>query len=234
MCTCNDPTSNARTARRETWNGRSFLIAPFVSLTEGVLSGSNGALLYLSEDIEANPGQWNGAPITVGHPLDPITNAPQSAADPEVRNRTQIGVVRKDRAANGKRTGGAYFDVERTKRLAPTVYQRLLNGQPISLSTGVHIDAELTPGTYNGREYRAIARNLRPDHLAILPDTKGACDFEAGCGVFLNQKPKGKVMEPQAVYGPRIDTDMYRGGRRAGRPIAAAGVELGHGFDSRI
>jgi hypothetical protein len=36
---------------------------------------------------------------------------------------------------------------------------------------------------FNGVKYEGIARNLRPDHLAILPDDKGACSLEDGCGV---------------------------------------------------
>jgi hypothetical protein len=37
-----------------------------------------------------------------------------------------------------------------------------------------------------GRQYVGIARNHRPDHLAILPDLKGSCSIADGAGLCRN------------------------------------------------
>ena len=60
------------------------------------------------------------------------------------------------------------------------------------MSTGLYVDRDETPGTCpkSGRPYDAVARNYRPDHLAILPDQRGACSNEDGCGIVMNEVPK--------------------------------------------
>jgi hypothetical protein len=63
----------------------------------------------------------------------------------------------------------------------------------MELSTGLYVDAELTPGDWKGEEYVAIARNLRSDHLAILPDKIGACSVADGAGLLRNEVRKGKM-----------------------------------------
>lgn len=175
--------------RRERYQGEDYLVAPFISLGPRVLNGSKGALYYPREEIEANPGVWNNIPLTLGHPTDPITNYPVSARDPEVLNRVQLGHVFKDRIDNGWRKGEAWFNIKRTQQLAPEVYASLNSNTPIELSTGLYTDNEESMGmTDNGQPYDYIARNYKPDHLAVLPNQKGACSIADGCGIMLNSK----------------------------------------------
>lgn len=59
-------------------------------------------------------------------------------------------------------------------------------GRPMELSTGLFTQNEPAPAgaTFNGRPYDYVARNYRPDHLAVLPDQIGACSLADGCGVL--------------------------------------------------
>lgn len=54
----------------------------------------------------------------------------------------------------------------------------------VELSTGLFTDNEVEAGTWNGEDFVAIARNYRPDHLAILPDKVGACSIKDGAGLL--------------------------------------------------
>ena len=71
------------------------------------------------------------------------------------------------------------------RRKRPALFADLAAGRKIELSTGLFTDNEpARPGaTHNGRAYGHVARAHRPDHLAILPDRRGACSVDDGCGV---------------------------------------------------
>jgi hypothetical protein len=209
MCTCNKPGFNAQMLRRETLNGVEYLVAPFVSLVEGVLHGSQGELFYPRDEIERLPGIWNHVPLVLDHPIG------MSARRPDVLENMGLGFVFNDKVEDGKRKGEAWFDVNKTKNLSPGVYSKLVSGQPIELSTGLYTSNEPTSGTHNGVSYTAIARNYIPDHLAVFePGTdKGACSVVAGCGVNVNATPQQKqqppapaprpipVPKPESIYG---------------------------------
>jgi hypothetical protein len=178
--------------RRETLHGRQYLVAPATILNPGVLNGSKGALYYPPEEVAKHPGMWNGMPLVVYHPTD-TKGHPVTARDPTVIRESGIGAVYQDSIArNGKRRVEAWFDEELTgqydQKLAPQhrMLPRLLRGEPIELSTGLWTDNKptrngLCPKT--GRAYTHTALNYRPDHIAILPDHKGACSVVDGCGV---------------------------------------------------
>jgi hypothetical protein len=63
----------------------------------------------------------------------------------------------------------------------------------MELSTGLFVDLENEQGKWKDKEYCAIARNIRPDHLALLPDKKGACSVEDGAGFLRNIAVQQKV-----------------------------------------
>jgi len=180
--------------RRATWNGKSYLVAPMVLINPGVLNGSKGPLLYPPDEIVKNYQQWNGVPIVVYHPHR--LGQPVSATEPGILDRQGVGVVR-NATSNGKLRAEGWFDEIKTKKVNPGVYNRLINHQTIELSTGLFTDNEESSGTFNGRQYVAIARNYRADHLAVLPDQIGACSVKDGCGVLVNKENKGNKMKLQ-------------------------------------
>jgi Uncharacterized protein conserved in bacteria (DUF2213) len=173
--------------KRITKNGREYLVAPLTMIVPGILNGSKGPLLYRERDISRNVSAWNGVPLTVQHPS--INGTPVSAKANGVWDKQGIGVV-KNAAYKGKLVAEGWFDAKRTKKISPTTYNALVNGQPIELSTGLF--TENVPvkngATHKGQSYTHIATNFKPDHLAILPDRKGACSISDGCGVMVNQR----------------------------------------------
>lgn len=178
--------------RQAILEGREYIVVPMTTIVPGVLNGSKGALYYPPEEIARSADQWNHMPIVVYHPTDPLTNSPLSARDPGVLDRQGIGFLKESEVAahNGKLRHEGWFDVERTKEVDPRVYQSLKSGHQIELSTGLFTEnTPAEPGAnHNGRAYTHIAKNYRPDHLAILPDQRGACSIQDGCGVLVNKE----------------------------------------------
>lgn len=175
--------------KRQTIAGRTYLVAPVSMIVPGVLNGSKGALYYPHDEVAKNHGVWNNVPITYGHPYGK-NNEAVSARDPETLDKFQLGAVYNDRFENGKRVADAWFDESITKSKAPEVYAALNSGSPMEVSTGLFTDDEPAQNGSNhgGVAYQFIAKNYRPDHLAVLPNQRGACSIRDGCGLNTNQK----------------------------------------------
>jgi hypothetical protein len=168
--------------------GRRHLVVPMVMAVEGVISGSNGPLLYTQEDLRRSAISWNGRPVVVYHP-DISAASHGRAGHPEVFNRQRVGTVfdaRFDEKSKALKAN-AWLDEERLRAVDPRVLRAVQNGTMVEVSTGLHVDQEERPGVFRGRAYDAIARNYRPDHLAILPDQVGACSIADGAGLCRNQ-----------------------------------------------
>jgi hypothetical protein len=183
-------TNIAGRARRATRNGREYLIADMTLIVPGVLNGSRGPLYYPPDEIERSADSWNDIPIVVYHPTK--NGQGISGRAPDVLDMSKIGRVYNavvDRHTNKLKAEG-WFDIERTRKVDPRVLSSIESGRPIEISTGLFTDNEPRPGVFNGkrgkRSYTYVARNYRPDHLAILPDQTGACSLADGCGVLVN------------------------------------------------
>ncbi len=172
--------------RRERLHGRDYIVAPATLIVSGVLNGSKGALYYPQEELERDPGSWNGMPLVVYHPTD-HTGANISARDPEVLDESWVGNVYRTKTHDGKLKAELWFDAEATKRVDRRVYDALDKGEPTEISTGLftHNLKAREGSQHNGIPYDEVAVHHRPDHLAILPDQKGACSLQDGCGVFI-------------------------------------------------
>ncbi|MCK4819949.1 hypothetical protein KA005_29555, partial [bacterium] len=84
----------------------------------------------------------------------------------------------------------AWVDIERTQELSPETYAYISDQKALDVGVGVYSEEINTQGEFNNEEYRAVAQNLRPDHLALLPGATGACSWDDGCGVRTNTKQK--------------------------------------------
>jgi len=185
--------------RRDSLYGRPHLVASATLIVPGVLNGSNGPLLYPPEELKANPYDWNNMPILVYHPKK------GKGRDIETLNSQGVGVVLNTTYSDRLRAE-LWFDEARTREVDPRVYSRLEKGEQIELSTGLGTTNQRAPenAVFEGPEgkqipYRAIARNYRPDHLAVLPDQVGACSLRDGCGVF-NEENKAVAYETDDEY----------------------------------
>ena len=72
----------AGTTRRETRDGREYIVVPATLIVPGVLNGSQGPLLYPLDEIQRTADAWNGMPMVVGHPTE--NGKPVSARSPAV------------------------------------------------------------------------------------------------------------------------------------------------------
>jgi hypothetical protein len=165
--------------------GRDHYVVPMVMLLEGVFAGSRGPLLYTADELRASVPQWNGKPVVVYHPgLYPSNGF---AGDPEVFNRQKIGTVFNTRFDSKNRLlADAWLDVARVRAVDHRIERAIQARQMMEVSTGLVTDNRGDAGTYNGREYHSVARSLKPDHLAVLPDRVGACSIADGAGLIRN------------------------------------------------
>lgn len=182
--------------RRVIRGDREYLVAPMILIVPGVLNGSKGPLLYPPEECAKDPTSWNGIPIVVNHPVR--NGVPISARHPDILDKQWIGFVF-NTLMDSKLSSEGWFDVQATKRVDARVLNTLEEGRPLELSTGLFTDNEPAPNgavfnTPSGpRPYTFIAKNYKPDHLAVLPDNVGACSINDGCGVLVN------MTHPQSV-----------------------------------
>lgn len=186
-------TVNSAKVRRAIYNGRDYLVAPLTLIVPGVLPGSKGPLYYPLEEIKANYSEWDWVPIVVNHPYEMGQHvwATLPKLNLKVLEKSGIGFLLKTNTKGGKLRSEGWFDIEHTQRIEPRIYEALITNTPIELSTGLGTTDETAPAgskcPTTGRPYLSIARNYRPDHLAVLPDQVGACSLDDGCGVLVNQ-----------------------------------------------
>lgn len=166
--------------RREMLNGRQHVVVPASILEEGVWEGSGGKIFYPQAEIDASVPGWDHKPAVVYHPDN--NGTPISACDPVVLNTRGVGLVLRTKAG-GKLDAEVWLDEDRTKAIDNRILEALHKGDKVEVSTGLSVDLEQTPGEFNGKKYDAIARNFRPDHLAILPDKPGAYSVKDGGGM---------------------------------------------------
>ena len=177
------------TLREELYEGRTHVVAPVILMVEGVHNGSGGPVLYTADELSRFACAWNGRPVPVGHPKDGDEFV--SCNNPNILEQQVIGQVFKAHYLDGKLRGEIWIDKAKASRISPEALGCLLAGVAMDVSTGMYNDQTKTKGTWNGEDYIAIARNLRPDHLALLPGGEGACSWKDGCGVRANETNGG-------------------------------------------
>lgn len=170
--------------RHDTMEGRNFIVVPMVILTEGVHNGSGGPLLYNAEELGKTPEAWNYKPVVVYHPE--LNGQGISACSPEIISTRKIGVMMNTRWEAGKLKSEAWLETEKADAVDARIMLAVNAGEMMELSTGVWVDTEAAEGEWKGEKYVGIARNFRPDHLAVLPDQIGACSIKDGAGFLRN------------------------------------------------
>lgn len=167
-------------------NNQEYLTAPVVMVVEGVLNGG-----YIPADALV-PQDWDGVHITIGHPMDG-TGQPHSARQPEVLAACGVGQVFHTTLSTGQRQGhpvtslrGELWinlaDAAQCGTEAQQAVAMLEAQTPLEVSTAFFSQAERAAGSFYGAPYAEIHHDLRPDHLALLPNTIGACSWADGCG----------------------------------------------------
>jgi hypothetical protein len=202
------------TTRTEQYHGREHLVVPVIALVQGVVHAMNAssAELVMAEEFSRSPGGWNGRPVFLGHPMR--NGRPVSGNTPDVLQDEAIGTIFNTDVKRERLLMEAWIDVERAKRIAPTLLERIQAKESVEISVGVFVNADDAKGSYNGRAYAGAWHDIMPDHLAILPeDAEGACSFDMGCGVRANKRTTTteEGSEVKNMYGdwlePGADTD---------------------------
>lgn len=173
--------NKASLVRRDTMEGREYIVVPMVMMVEGVHNGSQGPIYYPAEELAKLPGVWNHKPVVVYHPDGP------TACDPDVLSTYKIGVIMNAKIDNKRLVAEAWLEESRIMEVDDRVMDAINNEQAMELSIGVYVEREEAEGVWNSEQYVAIARNLRPDHLAVLPDKRGACSMADGAGFIRNE-----------------------------------------------
>lgn len=171
-------------ARNGEMEGEQYLIIPMVMMVEGVHNGSNGPLMYPKEELSKIPESWNHKPVVVYHPT--VNGKGVSACSPEILTKYKIGMIMNAKIEGDKLKAEAWLKPTRIAKVDNRVQEAIDNNSMMEVSTGVFTENEEVAGEWNGEKYVAIARNYRPDHLAILPDQIGACSIKDGAGLMRN------------------------------------------------
>lgn len=168
---------DTKLVQEDTMDGRVYFVAPVVLMTEGVHNGSLGPLFYSASELEKWTPSWNHKPIVINHPADgnPCTK--------DYLKTNKIGFILNAKW-DGKQRAEAWIDKSKSYLVDKRVYNAVQSGKIMEVSTGLYIDFVPSDGDWNGEKYIGAAVNHRPDHLAVLPDSVGACSVADGAGLL--------------------------------------------------
>ncbi|OCG35588.1 DUF2213 domain-containing protein [Gilliamella sp. Gris1-4] len=159
-------------------------------------------IFYPADEINKSYMTLNDNLMPLDHPR--INNENVSALNPQAINNFYIGAWgRNVRKSNDRVLMDAYIDrkfAESTEkgRLLVNRLDDMMSGKnttPIHVSTGLTYTPDNQSGTSKGKRYKSIARNMKFDHVAILPDKQGAATPDDGVGIFVNSNGEKSPLE---------------------------------------
>ena len=180
-----DARVDADEVRREEHDGDEYVVAPVVAVQEMILKGE----FLPNEEIAAAAPAFSGVPLPVGHPK--VDGEFVSANTPERRENLSVGWFYNTEHTDRSLVGEVWIDVQKSKRLASEsdddafvdALKAVLRGDPVEVSTAYWYERQDEMGTHDGESYDSTQANLKPDHLALLPNSEGECSLDDGCGV---------------------------------------------------
>lgn len=179
--------------RHDMMEGRDWVVAPTQMITEGVHNGSDGPIYYPAEELAKLPASWNHKPVVVYHPE--VNGESVSACDPIQLTTRKVGIMLNTKWDGDTKKLGTetWLDPLRMGVVDNRVAEAIENNEMMEVSTGLFMDLDKEEGEWNGEAYTGVARNLQPDHLALLPDKKGACSIEDGAGFLRVNEESGTI-----------------------------------------
>lgn len=168
--------------KRELLDGVEHLVIPCIAIKEGVLNN----IFYSASELETFASTWNGVPIPVNHPMDDtgISITANSTLCEDTVNIGRFYNVEWDSALLALK-GEIWLNLGKAKKLGYAhITERLEKGEVMEVSTGLYGNTTECKGTYNNVSYDYTISNIRPDHLALLPNDIGACSIKDGCGAM--------------------------------------------------
>jgi hypothetical protein len=207
---------NSKEARKETLDGRPHTVVPIVLMRDGVHTANAGALYYGPKVNGDRPDRWNYMPLVVYHPE--VNGQLVSARSPNILDKRQVGYVFNASYNQPSLGGEAWFDDEKTNRVDERIIKAIDKGETLEVSAGYVLDYEETSGEAAGEKYTGVVVNTNPDHVAVLPDKKGACDTKKGCGCGVNVANESQVLD--AIKTIRADVDLLLTGTKKEPTVA--------------
>lgn len=167
--------------REETLNGREYLVAP----TKPIKAMDLDQGYVPQREVSRSEKAWNGTPVTLNHPHDENGNLISASGSPKTASKTNLGYLYNVKSIDGGEMlqGEVWIDRHNANAIggeAETVVEKLENGDKLSVSTSYFGD-RLEAGEYDGKYREKVIGNLRPDHLALLPNKEGRCSIDDGC-----------------------------------------------------
>lgn len=164
--------------RQEIFDGRPHTVLPAVIAIDGVMNGAK----VTAEELGKYPGSWDGRPIPLLHPVK--NGDPVSANIPDILER-RVGTVFNSVMDGDALKAEFWIDNERMDRMGETtLLSNMVESKIVmEVSTAYFCDVVINVGEYKGKKHEVEHKNLRPDHVALLPDETGACSVAEGCGV---------------------------------------------------
>jgi hypothetical protein len=163
-------------------NGQDYYVVPAVLAKVGVMNN----YLYTKELLNNTQDAWNGVKVTLRHPK--FNGHDASINNPVTADEYAIGELFNVVFEDDKLKGDIYLNkavIEAKK--AESLIERISNNEYVDVSTGLDkVTAIKEEGEFNGKKYKSIINSFKADHLAILPNEKGACSVDDGCGLLFN------------------------------------------------
>lgn len=170
--------TRTRTYAQSEMEGTTYTVFPSVMMIEGVYSPSvenlqdQGSLYFSADELKKSVESWNGRPVSVNHPSDF-----GSCNRPAIYNKQKIGYVFDTKFNDKSKALSSSLWIDNVRGKAIT--SKIANGDNIDVSIGARGDIISCPGSKS--DYEIL--NIIGDHLAVLPNSEGACSWKDGCGI---------------------------------------------------
>lgn len=129
--------ANKGAVRRDTFEGKEYIVVPVVALMEGVVHAVNASSpeFVPASSLMTAPAGWNGRPVMYGHPVRDRKQV--SANEPEILEAQSIGLIFNTAVANKKLGMEAWIDPVKAEKVGgPKFLNRVENGELIEVSVG--------------------------------------------------------------------------------------------------
>lgn len=184
--------------------GATYTIANVCGAVDEIVM--NG-VLYPGDQLAAGITSMEGKPAPAGHPKD-AEGRYISALHADALLTSYCGAVCRNARHEGGRSLVDIVVNEAQARAHPDgtrLVERLeaaINGSnvdPIHVSTGLLMSPVTVNGESRGKKYKAVATNIKYDHLAILLNERGAGTPADGVGMWLNSAGEAEEVETVAL-----------------------------------
>jgi len=184
--------------KKENLLGERYFVYPVIMIKEGAYypsienASDKYALYFPGAELKKSLNSWRGRPAALNHPTDS-----ESFNSPQIFDNQWIGFVFNVRYDTpGKKL---ISDLWLHEQRGEKIVKELDSGKNIDVSIGAYGDIVNNTGEINGVKYENAMVNIIGDHLAILPDNIGACNWEDGCGIRTNNERDGDIMNDEIV-----------------------------------